>query len=294
MRTIVGRTALILAGLSGCGGEFESPREGGKSAAPARAAAEPAAVLAQQNRPAGAGGQVAASEPIAGAATLKRQIIYDADVRLVVEDFEGIPEMIELIVVEAGGFVAQAKLGGHTGSPRSGLWKVRLPVDKYSGFLEQARKLGELESLASNSQDLTEQYYDLEARIRNKQKEEARLLKHLEETTGKLEEILTVEREISRIREELERMEGKMRVLQDLVSLATVTLRVDEMKGYVPAEAPTFAVRLGRAFFGSWHALVSTGETAAVAGAAAGPWLAIVGLPFAAVLSIIRRRRRAA
>lgn len=227
-------------------------------------------------------------------AKLRRQIIYDAELRLVVDDFTGIPEMIELLAIEAGGFVAHAKLDGHSGSPRSGLWKVRLPLDKYSGFLDQARKLGELESLAENSQDVTEQYYDLEARIRNKQKEEARLLKHLDETTGKLEEILAVEREIGRVREELERMEGKLRVLRDLVSLATVTLCVDEIKGYVPPQAPTFGVRVSRAFFGSWRGLVDTGETAVVVGAAVGPWLASVALPIALFVSFVRRRRRAA
>lgn len=275
--------------LGGCGDNLEEPRQS-TSRAPARAAAEQA-VAAQPNQPGGAGGQPE-GEPPGDAARLKRQIIYDADLRLVVEDFEGLPEMIELLVDEAGGFVAQAKLGGQSGSPRSGLWKVRLPVEKYNGFVENARKLGELESLAANSQDVTEQYYDLEARIRNKQKEEARLLRHLEDTTGKLDEILAVEREISRVREELERMEGKLRVLQDLVALATVTLHVVEIKGYVPPQAPAFTVRVSRAFLGSWRALVGTSESLAVAVAAASPWLAIFGVPAVGVVTIVRRRRR--
>jgi len=90
--------------------------------------------------------------------------------------------------------------------------------------------LCELQSLSADSQDVTEQYYDLQSRIRNKQTEEARLVRHLEQSTGKLDEILAVEREVSRVREELERMEGKMRVLQDLTALATVTLHADEIK----------------------------------------------------------------
>ena len=291
MRAGIVKCVLCAVLLGGCGDNLESPRDVA-ARAPARGAAEAAAV-AQPKQPAGAGGQPA-GEPAGDPGRLKRQIIYDADLRLVVEDFEGLPEMIELLVGEAGGFIAQAKLGGQSGSPRSGLWKVRLPVEKYNGFVENARKLGELESLAANSQDVTEQYYDLEARIRNKQKEEARLLRHLEDTTGKLEEILTVEREISRVREELERMEGKLRVLQDLVSLATVTLHVVEIKGYVPPQAPAFTVRVSRAFLGSWRALVRTSESLAVAVAAAGPWLAVLGLPVVGVAAIVRRRRRTA
>lgn len=291
MRASIAQCILSALLVGGCGADVESPRES-TSRAPARAAAELAAV-AQPNQPGGGAGGPE-GEPAGDTPRLKRQIIYDADLRLVVEDFEGLPEMIELLVDEAGGFVAQARLGGQSGSPRSGLWKVRLPIDKYNGFVENARKLGELESLAENSKDVTEQYYDLEARIRNKQKEEDRLLKHLEDTTGKLDEILTVEREISRVREELERMEGKLRVIQDLVALATVTLHVVEIKGYVPPQAPAFMVRVSRSFLGSWRALVKASESLAVAVAAASPWLAIFGLPVAAVVTIVRRRRRTA
>ncbi len=137
---------------------------------------------------------------------------------------------------------------------------------------------------------MSDQYYDLEARIRNKQKEEARLLKHLDENTGKLEDILAVEREVSRVREELERMEGRMRVLQDLVSLTTVTLHVNEIKGYVPPQAPTFGLRISRAFAGSWKALISAIQSLVVAGVADGPWFGAIGIPVLSIVSLARRR----
>jgi hypothetical protein len=247
-----------------------------------------------QDQPPGGDAQVGERQALAEPGKLQRQIIYDADVRIIVEDFEEIPEKVDRLVLGAGGFVAQQKLHGKSGRPRSGEWKIRLPLDGYAEFLDAAKKLGELQSLAANSQDVTDQYYDLEARIRNKQKEEARLVKHLEESTGKLEEILAVEREISRVREELERMEGRIRVLKDLVSLTTVTLHVDEIKGYVPPQAPTFAVRISRAFVGSWKALVATGQGLVIAAVFLGPWLGVVGIPTCAFVAVIRRRRRVA
>jgi hypothetical protein len=293
----VSHTVLALICIAGCGGNPESPA--GTYIAPSTAnqpefAAIAAAQTISEEQPPGAAAQAGKTPIAAEPGKLQRQIIYDADVRLIVEDFEGIPERVQRLVTDAGGFVAQHKLHGRSGNPRSGEWKIRIPAAGYANFLDEVRNLGELLSLAANSQDVTEQYYDLEARIRNKRKEEARLLKHLDENTGKLEEILAVEKEISRVREELERMEGRMRVLKDLVSLTTVTLHVDEIKGYVPPQAPTFALRVSRAFAGSWEALVATGEGLVVAGAAVGPWLAVIGAPAFALVLFVRRRRRLA
>ena len=291
------RSVLASICIAGCGGVSDLPP--GSYSAPHSAnqpefAATSLAHSSGQEQPAGGAAQAGDPQASADAGKLQRQIIYDADVRLIVEDFEGLPEKVQQLVDDSGGFVAQQKRQGKSGMPRSGDWNIRLPVGVYTSFLVDIRKLGELQSLAANSQDVTDQYYDLEARIRNKQKEEARLLKHLDESTGKLEDILAVEKEISRVREELERMEGRMRVLKDLVSLTTVTLHIDEIREYVPPQATTFAVRVSRAFAGSWQALVATGEGLVVAGAAIGPWLAVIGLPGLAVVLFVRRRRRVA
>jgi len=295
MKNAALRFVLAVFFVAGCGRDGES-RPGSSSLAPTAKqpefAANDVAMTATQEPPPGGTGQAGQPRVPGDAAKLKRQIIYDADLRLIVEDFEGIPEKIQKLVDASGGFVAQQQLHGRSGSPRSGEWKIRIPVAGYEDFLESARTLGELQSLAATSQDVTEQYYDLEARIGNKQREEARLLKLLDENTGKLEEILTVEKEISRVREELERMQGRMRVLKDLVSLTTVTLYVDEIKGYVPPQSPTFAHRISRAFGTSWNALVATGQGLVIAGAALGPWMAVLGVPLATVALLARRRRR--
>ena len=101
-------------------------------------------------------------------------------------------------------------------------WKIRVPVDQFESFVQKVVALGELERTLRTSQDVTEEYYDIEARIKNKKVEEERLLKHLEKSTGKLEEILAVEREISRVRGEVERLQGRLqrrRVAEELVEV---------------------------------------------------------------------------
>lgn len=293
-KTPIARIALVVLCIAGCGagGSPQKSANKGSSDRDQSLSASETAVVAALDTPPGGRDLVGNLPGPAEASKLQRQIIYDADVRIVVEDFEGVPEKVERLVVDAGGLIANARLSGQSGSPRSGEWKVRLPVGEYAGFLEAARHLGELQSLAATSQDVSDQYYDLEARIRNKQKEEKRLLTHLEESTGKLEEILKVEREVSRVREELERMEGRMRVLKDLVSLTTVTLHVHEIKGYVPLQAPTFALRVSRAFDGSWTALIAASQALVVAGVVVGPWFGAFGIPSIAAVAFVRRRRR--
>lgn len=276
---VSGVLCLSLLAFGGCGMQAPPPRIPASDSP-----AEAAKALPGQDQTAGDGAE----------GKLKRQIIYTANLQLAVEEFSGLPERITALVEDHGGFIAHSNLTGRTGAPRGATWKIRIPVIKYGDFLAAAQQLGEVISLTSDSEDVSAEYYDVEARIRNKRTEETRLLKHLEESTGKLDDILAVEREISRVREELERLDGRMRVLKDLTSLTTITLRVDEFKGYFPAQAPTLGVRIGRAFTGSIEALMEVAECSLIAVVAVGPWFLAIGVPFVLLISVIRRRRRLA
>jgi hypothetical protein len=224
----------------------------------------------------------------------KRKIVYRADVDLVVEQFDPLPEQIEAAVKQHGGFVSASNITGSPGSPRSGRWTIRVPVDRFVEFLAAVRQLGEVRSINSTSDDVTAEYYDIEARIRNKQQEEERLLKLLADATGKLAEILAVERELSRVRGEIEQAQGRLRMLKDVTELTTVTVSVTEIKNYVPDQAPTYLTRVRRALGTSTTAFVSTVQALSLVMVALVPWLPV---PLVLVLIIVmvrrlRRRRR--
>jgi hypothetical protein len=228
----------------------------------------------------------AAAQSTTTAEQFVRKLIYTADARLVVEQFDPVPASIEELVRKHRGYIANSKLGGTRGTRRSGTWQVRVPTDQFEAFLSATAAIGEVQSLSRGSQDVTEEFFDIEARIRNKAVQEKGLLKILEERGGKLEDVLAVERELSRVREEMERMQGRLRLLANLTSLATVNISVEEIKNYVPEQAPTFSRRLARSFGGSLAALQRTGENAMVALVAVAPWLVsllVLGLPIAAV-----------
>jgi hypothetical protein len=261
---------LVAAPLAASGCSGAAPPADGRAGKSSAAAAKTAREAPAAAKPGGAG-QAAGAQP-----GLQRQIVYQAQLQIVVQDFSQLPAQVETLVQQFEGYIAHADVTGVSGGRRHGAWTLRLPVQRFGSFLEAARNLGELRCSNTDAQDVSDEYYDLEARIRNKQQEEARLLKHLDVSTGKLEEILLVEKEISRVREDLERMQGRERVLHDLIALATIKLDVQELQLFLPAQTPTFAGRVIRHGAYSLTTMRRTGEGLIIAAVVIIPWLIVL------------------
>ncbi|MDY0166004.1 MAG: DUF4349 domain-containing protein [Thermoguttaceae bacterium] len=237
----------------------------------------------------------ASGEPDGGNEAIRRKIVYQATLDLVVEDFSAVSEQVETLAKRHGGFVAYSSLSGATGSPRTGTWKVRVPATNYGTFLQEAQRLGEFQTLQSESEEVTVEFYDVESRIRNRKASEERLLALLRESAGHLDDVLKIEQHLSRVREEIERLEGRLRVLGDLTAFCTVTITARETRGYVPPQVATFRQRAHRAWTGSLSSLVVTGENLAVLLIVLAPWLAVLAILSACVFTARRalRPRRA-
>jgi len=212
-----------------------------------------------------------------------RKLIFNGLVELVVKNLDEAIQGLDDAVGRSRGFIAASSLSGKSGSKRTGHWTLRVPVATNRELIKDLKSLGELIRETTRSQDVTEEFFDLQARLKNKQVEESRLIKHLENSTGKLEEILHVEREISRVRGEIESMQGRLNLLNDQTSLATIELTMLEMDNYIPEAAPTLVTRVQRAFSGSVENLVRVGESLLIMVVVVIPWLillAVPGVPF--------------
>ncbi|WP_231743829.1 DUF4349 domain-containing protein [Stieleria neptunia] len=209
-----------------------------------------------------------------------RKIIYTADVELVVDDFAVFERQISGVIGSHGGYASERSSDRRHGDHRGGTWVIRVPVANYDAFLSGLDSLGFARSRSETSDDVTEAYVDLEARISNKQKLEERILAMLEERPGKLTDLMEIERELSRVREEIERMEGRMRVLKDQTSLATVTLRVVEEATYQPPAAPTLTDRIAAVWGGSTRSIVQIATGLVLFAVAVIPW-AVILVPIA-------------
>jgi Domain of unknown function (DUF4349) len=193
---------------------------------------------------------------------ISRKIIYDSQVDLVVESVDPIAKKVTSLVQAARGYIAEQNVTGSPGSLRSIHWRIRIPVEEFDSFTYAVVSLGELERNNRTSQDVSDQYYDIEARIKNKKVEEQTLNKILQERSGKLEDVLKIEVELSRVRGEIEQLEGKIRVLENLSSLATLTLNIREHEKYSP-RAPViagFGTQVSRTWQSSMTSLVDLGK----------------------------------
>lgn len=280
---------LLVLGIHGCSGETpQNARPPAKASDQAATAASSAIDSPAPN----AQGKAKSKGPSPDGA--RRKLIYTATVELAVEDLDAVQSRLESVVKQFDGYLSHSSVSGSPGYRRSGQWTIRVPVEHYESLLAALRQLGEVQSFSSDSKDVTAEYYDVDAQIRNKKEEEKRLLKLLADATGKLEEILAVERELSRVRGEVEQLEGRLRVLNDLATLTTITLRITEVEKYTPHEAPTYATQLRRAWAGSIDSLVLTARGLSLVGIALLPWLLVLLLPVVLVLLLVRwvRRRR--
>ena len=191
---------------------------------------------------------------------------------------------------KAHGYIAEQDLLGSPGTRRAARWKIRVPVEAFEAFLAEVAGLGELERNSRTSQDITEQFADLDARLKNKKVEEARLQKILEENTGKIDDVLKVETELSRVRGEIEQMEGRLRLLDNLSALTTVAITVNEREKFRPAPplAASFPARVTRAFDGSVRRLIEAAQRLAIFCVALLPWLPVYLIGALAAFVLVR------
>lgn len=232
----------------------------------------------------------------AAPAGVSRKVIYDATLDLAVDELDRAAAKVGELVASSGGYIAEETMSGSPGSTRSQFWRLRIPVDGFDGFVKSVMALGELVQFNRKSQDVTAEYYDVEARIKNKQIQEQTLNKILQERSGQLEEILKVEVELSRVRGEIEQMQGRLRVLQNLSSLATLTLTLRERDRFHPP-APVvadFSTQVARTWYGSVERMTDAVKRLILFAVAVAVWLPlwIVGLGVALIgLRIVNRLR---
>jgi hypothetical protein len=223
--------------------------------------------------------------------SVERKIIYSSDVHLVLKktNFEEFDKEIRSLLEKHEGHHSLVTFEGNQGYGRSGKWVLRVPVRHYQAFVAAVKDLGVPELVQENSQDVTDEFVDLDARLANQKRLEERILQILDQVSGKIGEVLEVERELSRVREAIEQMEGRMRQLKDRVSMTTVRLFVREDEDYEPPQALSFGEEMGESWSGSIADMKRFFKELTLFVIALSPWLLIL---FGLLLLIRRLFRR--
>jgi Domain of unknown function (DUF4349) len=238
----------------------------------------------------GAADQAAQPKPAGPAATgatpaRARKIIRTGTLLIEVGDHAAARRAIEQLVRSAGGFIAGVEVGRNQGAMGSATLTLRIPEPELDGALARLAALGTLRQESIRAEDVSETYYDLASRLRNAKRLEERMLE-LSARAGGVKDLLEVEREVGRVRESIELMEGQLRGLDDRASLATLTVALTTRQVYVPEEQIGLGGRIAGAFDGSLRALAAAAEASLLFLVAALPWL----IPVAAGAWFLRRR----
>jgi hypothetical protein len=161
---------------------------------------------------------------------------------------------IRELAAQVGGYIANSSISGGRDQIRQATVELKIPSTKYEQAVGSLATIGKVETVTSTAQDVGEEFVDVTARVNNSRRLEERLITLLANRTGKLDEVLRVERELARVREEIERYEGRLRFLSSRVALSTLTITVHEpapILGNNPGENPIAA-----AFRRAWRNFV--------------------------------------
>jgi hypothetical protein len=171
-----------------------------------------------------------------------RYLIKNATLVIETDDARKASEQLVAAVQELGGYVSDFREAVDALEHRSIQIQVRVPAHQFQKTMSRLDTLGKVLNRHVSTEDVTEEYVDTDARLRNLKRTEERLLAHLDRT-GELKGIVEVERELNRVREETERLEGRLRYLTHRVDYSTFNVTLQEKPKAEPVVPPeTFSI----------------------------------------------------
>lgn len=239
-------------------------------------------------------GYDAEGEPAAASDPASRPVkmIYNGYMEMQTQDFDAAASGIEALVRELGGYFQQSSVSNRgSSSYRYGSYTIRIPAAQFEAFFQRAGQLCHVTYTNTTADDVSESYYDTEARLETARIKLERLQQLLAKATS-MEDIITIESAISETEWDIENLSGTLRHYDALVDYATVNVELSEvyqLSGQDKA-VTTFGGRLGQSFVNGLRAVGSALEDFAVWLAYSWVWLAVIAAAAVIVIRIVRRR----
>ncbi len=168
-------------------------------------------------------------------ASANRKLIRNATVQLEIVSFDDAVQKITAFANEEHGYVATTNSEKQANGKLRGEVVVKVLPENLDRLLQKLRGLGELKNQTLGTEDVTKAYFDTDARLKNAHVMEQRLIDMLNVKTGKVADLLQVEKELGRVREEIEKMQGDLKYWDSQVQFATVTISLAEKDMEEPA-----------------------------------------------------------
>jgi len=164
--------------------------------------------------------------------TTQRRIISNASVSIEVETVEAAIDQVRSIAEGLGGFVEHLSSFGSDENQQANM-TLRVPQDQFFTAVDRIEELGKVRARNLGNEDVSEQFIDLEARLKSSLREEESLLSLLERA-NQISETLSIERELSRVRADIERVQGQLNFLERRVDLATISVSLFQPGSRLP------------------------------------------------------------
>jgi Na+-transporting methylmalonyl-CoA/oxaloacetate decarboxylase gamma subunit len=288
IRRLLAGPILAIFALGACGGDDESA-DGGELASTESPAATIA--LGESARIAGddSGGALEPGEIELG--VIGRDVIVEMHVTLRSDDIRRSVSSISASAARLGGGVASSdvQFGAGEGGLGNGfaVLVVKVPPGQVNRLLDDLDATGEVLSLSQSAQDVTEQLVDLDVRIDNARQSVANVRGFMERTQN-LNELVTLEAELTRRQTELEQLEAQQRNLSERVALATLTIEIMASDAGVDDDGDT----IGDAFAAGWDAFMTVVFGLGYVLAVLAPFIVLVAIAGLIAWRIVPARRQ--
>ncbi len=178
-----------------------------------------------------------------GSRKLVRQVSANLEVRSVELGLAS----LRSLAVRAGGYASGESMSRDDRGVGQGAITCRVPTGHLDAVMAELGSVGRIEERTVAADDITEEYFDLELHLRNQRALESRVLALVNRSGNELSDLLEAERELARIRGEIEQLEGRQHLYDSQVALSTLALRLHEPPPAVAASAGGALAALKRA-----------------------------------------------
>ena len=197
---------------------------------------------------------VTGETPVPVSVEVTNMVIRTANVSIEVDSLEPAIAQVRELAAQFGGYVANTDVTTGKHQLRNARLEVKIPARRFDESLSGLSPIGRLESVSVEAEDVGEQFVDVTARMENARRLERRLIDLLAARTGKLKDVLDVEQTLARVREEIERYEGRLRYLRAHTAMSTLSIYVHEP---IPIVASAGQSVMGEAFKQAWRNFVA-------------------------------------
>jgi hypothetical protein len=201
---------------------------------------------------------------------------------IVAKDFASSRVSLDTILARHHGYAASLTANTQQNAARSLQASLRIPATELNAAMSELKSLGHVQNETQGGEEVTQQHADLVARLKNSRETERRLRAILEQRTGKISDVLTVEQEIARVRGEIEQIEAEQKSLEHRVGFASIELMLaEEYKAQITPTSPATSTRIHNSLVSGYRDAMESLVGVALFFAEYGPtlllWLFIIG-----------------